>query len=77
MKIVERCEGTEYLFKTEQLRGVRAAQEHINRLLSSPDYRPIGDELMELFTRSIQQSTCFSGPCRWLCTLYLSLLGSA
>jgi Domain of unknown function (DUF1788) len=46
-KIVERCEGTEYLFKTEQLRGVRAAQEHINRLLSSPDYRPIGDELME------------------------------
>lgn len=46
-KIVEKCEGTEYLFKTEQLRGVRAAQEHINRLLSSQDYRPIGDELME------------------------------
>jgi hypothetical protein len=46
-KIVERCEGTDYLFKTERLRGVRAAQEHINHLLSSPDYRPISDELME------------------------------
>jgi hypothetical protein len=46
-KIVERCEGTEYLFKTEQLRGVRAAQEHINHLLSSQDYRPIADEVME------------------------------
>ena len=46
-KIVEKCEGADYLFKTERLRGVRAAQEHINRLLSSPDYRPLGDELIE------------------------------
>lgn len=45
--IVRRCEGTDYLFKTESVRGFRAAQEHINRLLTSQDYRPIADELLD------------------------------
>lgn len=45
--IVRRFEGLEYLFKTESLRGFRAAEEHINRLLSSEDYRPLADEVLE------------------------------
>lgn len=45
--IVQKYEGTEYLFKTERTRGLRAAQEHINRLLTSEDYRPISQELLD------------------------------
>ncbi|UAC02835.1 DUF1788 domain-containing protein [Geobacter sulfurreducens] len=45
--IVRRFEGTDYLFKTESIRGFQAAEEHINRLLSSEDYRPIADEVLE------------------------------
>lgn len=44
--IVKRCEGTEYLFKTEATRGFNAAQEHINKLLTSEDYRTAGKELL-------------------------------
>jgi hypothetical protein len=46
-KVVDKYEGTDYLFKTEQMRGVRAAQEHINRIITSQDYRPISDELLD------------------------------
>ena len=42
---VRRQGGTEYLFKTEAARGFAAAQQHINRLLSSPDFEPIPDTL--------------------------------
>jgi hypothetical protein len=45
--IVRRFEGTEYLFKTESLRGFHAAEEHINHLLSSEDYRPIANEVLD------------------------------
>jgi len=44
--IVKRYEGTDYLFKTESVRGFSTAQEHVNRLLTSPDYRPVADELI-------------------------------
>ncbi|HOA62976.1 MAG: DUF1788 domain-containing protein [Verrucomicrobia bacterium] len=44
--IVKQCEGTEYLFKTEAARGFKAAQEHINKLLTSEDYRTAGKELI-------------------------------
>ena len=44
--IVKQCEGTEYLFKTESTRGFKAAQEHINKLLTSEDYRTAGKELI-------------------------------
>lgn len=44
--IVRQCEGTEYLFKTESTRGFKAAQEHINKLLTSEDYRTAGKELI-------------------------------
>lgn len=40
-------EGVDYLFKTEKLRGFHAAEEHINRLISSDDYRPIVNELLD------------------------------
>lgn len=39
--------GSEYLFKTERLRGFGAAQTHVNHLLSSEDFRPIPDQLAE------------------------------
>jgi hypothetical protein len=45
-EIVRKCQGTDYLFTTEKVRGIRSAQEHIARLLASPDYRPIGQELI-------------------------------
>jgi len=44
--IVRKFEGTDYLFKTESVRGFRTAQEHINKLLTSPDYRPVAEELL-------------------------------
>ena len=34
------------MFKTEFTRGFKAAQEHINRLLTSEDYRTAGKELI-------------------------------
>lgn len=49
--IVKQCEGTEYLFKTESTRGFKAAQEHINKLLTSEDYRTAGKELISRITR--------------------------
>lgn len=44
--IVKQCEGTEYLFKTEATRGFKAAQKHINNLLTSEDYRTAAQELL-------------------------------
>ncbi len=38
--------GVEYLFKTESFRGFKAAQEHVNHLLTSEDFRPAPDALM-------------------------------
>lgn len=46
-EIVDRFEGVDYLYQTEKLRGFKAAQEHINRLLTSQDFRPLTDELLE------------------------------
>lgn len=46
--VVRKYEGLEYLFKTETLRGFRAAQEHINHLLTSEDFQPAPDALMEI-----------------------------
>jgi bacteriophage exclusion system BrxB-like protein len=45
-KIVSEQQGLEYLYKVEQTRGFRAAQDHIHSLLSSPHFRPIADELL-------------------------------
>lgn len=45
---IRRQGGTEYLFKTEATRGFAAAQQHVNRLLSSPDFAPIADTLAVL-----------------------------
>jgi BREX protein BrxB len=44
--IVRQYEGTDYLFKTESVRGFRPAQEHVNKLLTSTDYRPVTDEML-------------------------------
>lgn len=41
------CGGTDYLFKTEALRGFDAAQRHVNQLLTSTDFRPASDALLE------------------------------
>jgi hypothetical protein len=49
--IVRQCEGTDYLFKTESARGFRAAQGHINKLLTSEDYRTAGKELLSRIER--------------------------
>ena len=38
--------GTDYLFKTEATRGLRAAQQHINHMLTSPDFMPASDALL-------------------------------
>ena len=43
---VKQCEGPEYLFKTESTRGFNAAQNHVNKLLTSEDYRPTAKELI-------------------------------
>jgi hypothetical protein len=45
-EIVRQCEGVDYLFQTEATRGLRAAQAHINGLVTSKDYRPIARELI-------------------------------
>jgi len=45
---IRRQGGTEYLFKTEAVRGFAAAQHHVNRLLDSPDFAPIADTLAAL-----------------------------
>jgi hypothetical protein len=42
---VRRQGGVDYLFRTEAARGFAAAQRHVNRLLSSPDFEPIADAL--------------------------------
>ncbi len=38
--------GLEYLSKTESIRGFQAAQQHINHLLTSPDFAPASDTLL-------------------------------
>ncbi len=38
--------GSDYLFKTESSRGFHAAQQHINHLLTSPDFMPASDGLL-------------------------------
>jgi len=38
--------GADYLFKTESARGFQAAQEHVNHLLTSPDFQPASDALL-------------------------------
>ncbi len=43
---VRACGGTDYLFKTETLRGFDAAQIHMNRTLSSTDLQPASDALI-------------------------------
>lgn len=40
--------GVDYLFKTETLRGFKAAQEHVNHLLTSDDFRPAPEALMDI-----------------------------
>lgn len=45
-KIIAEQQGLEYLYKVEKSRGFRAAQDHVHSLLSSPDFRPIADELL-------------------------------
>ena len=39
--------GENDLFKTESLRGLDAAQLHINKLLTATDFRPAGDSVLE------------------------------
>jgi hypothetical protein len=39
--------GEEDLFKTESLRGFDAGQRHVNQLLTSPDFRPAADSVLE------------------------------
>ena len=38
--------GTDYLYKTESTRGFHAAQQHVNHLLTSPDFQPASDSLL-------------------------------
>jgi len=38
--------GTDYLYKTESTRGFNAAQQHLNHLLTSPDFAPASDALL-------------------------------
>ena len=38
--------GTDYLYKTESTRGFHAAQQHVNHLLTSPDFQPASDALL-------------------------------
>jgi hypothetical protein len=38
--------GTDYLYKTEITRGFHAAQQHVNHLLTSPDFQPASDALL-------------------------------
>jgi hypothetical protein len=39
--------GEEDLFKTEELRGFDAAQRHVNQLLTSVDFKPAADSVLE------------------------------
>lgn len=45
-KVMSECQGLDYLFKVEQIRGFEAAQAHVHSLLSSPHFRPIAEELL-------------------------------
>jgi len=38
--------GTDYLFKTEAVRGFRAAEQHVNHLLTSDDFMPASEALV-------------------------------
>lgn len=39
--------GVDDLLQTESLRGFDAAQRHVNHLLTSPDFRPVADAVIE------------------------------
>jgi hypothetical protein len=39
--------GEEDLFKTEELRGFEAAQRHVNQLLTSADFKPAADSVLD------------------------------
>ena len=45
-KVVQTHGGTDYLYKTESTRGFHAAQQHVNHLLTSPDFQPASDALL-------------------------------
>ena len=38
--------GTDYLFQTEAKRGFQAAQQHLNHLMSSTDFQPASDTIL-------------------------------
>jgi hypothetical protein len=44
---VEKFEGEDYLYKTESARDLRAAQAHINHLLTRENFRPAGRAVKE------------------------------
>ena len=44
--VVQTHGGTDYLYKTESTRGFHAAQQHVNHLLTSPDFQPASDSLL-------------------------------
>ncbi len=39
--------GLDDVYKTESLRGLPAAQQHIHQLITSPDFKPISDSVLE------------------------------
>lgn len=43
--VVHSCEGAKYLHDVESTRGFQAAQDHVNHLLSSEDFRPVAGEV--------------------------------
>jgi hypothetical protein len=46
-KVIAEEQGLDYLVKVEKTRGFKAAQDHVNSLLSSPHFRPIADEVLK------------------------------
>jgi len=48
-KVISEEQGLDYLIKVEKTRGFKAAQDHVNSLLSSRHFRPISDEVLKCF----------------------------
>jgi hypothetical protein len=46
-RVISDQEGLEYLIKVEKQRGFKAGQDHVNNLLSKPDFRPIANEVLK------------------------------
>jgi hypothetical protein len=46
-EVIRDYAGTEYLFETESRRSFLAAQQHVNHLLTSADFKPAADALLE------------------------------